>query len=345
MRADDERPLILVDPHPRRCADIFDAATRERLERLGEVIVHDDGPLPAQRVDELLPRTSVLFGQTDLPAERLTRATRLRAVINVETNFLPNIDYEQCFRRGIHVLTPGGAFAPVVAETALAMAIDLARGITAADRAFRRGQERWGLEGNAGCFSLAGAPVGIIGFGDLGRALHRLLAPFACRIRAYDPWLPDYFLAGFGVEPVALDELLRTSRVVFVFAGVSSENAGFLGSAQFALMQPGSAFILMSRAAVVDFPALLAQAEARRLRVATDVFPAEPVAADDPIRANDGVLLSAHRAGAMTEALYDIGRQAVADAELILRGLPPGVCRRAQRETVLRARSAPIARS
>jgi phosphoglycerate dehydrogenase-like enzyme len=148
-----------------------------------------------------------------------------------------------------------------------------------------------------------------------------------------------------GVEPAALDELLRTSRVVFVFAGVSTDNQGFLGEREFALMEPGSAFILMSRAAVVDFPAMLRQASSGRLKVATDVFPHEPVAADDPVRQNEGMLLSAHRAGAMVEALHDTGRQTVADAEMILRGLPPVLCRRAQRETVARSRSKPIART
>jgi phosphoglycerate dehydrogenase-like enzyme len=337
-----DKPVILVDPHPRRSDEIFDADTRTCLESLGEIILHDAGPMPAAMVEHYLPRASLLFGQTDMPAARLARATRLRGIINVETNFLPNIDYEICFSRGIHVLTPGSAFAPVVAETALAMAIDLARGITAADRAFRAGRERWGLEGNAGCFTLAGTSVGLIGFGDLGRALYKLLAPFECRIRAYDPWLPQYFLRKHGVEPATLEELLRTSRVVFVFAGVTSENAGFLGDAQFGMMEPGSAFVLMSRAAVVDFPAMLRQAESGRLRIATDVYPQEPVAADDAMRRNAGMLFSAHRAGAMTEALYDIGRQAVADAEMILRGLPPVVCRRAQRETVTRSRSKPI---
>ena len=49
-------------------------------------------------------------------------------------------------------------------------------------------------------------------------------------------------------------------------------------------------------------------------------------------------MLSPHRAGAMPDSLYEIGRQTVADAELILRGLPPLSCRRAQRETVARSR-------
>jgi phosphoglycerate dehydrogenase-like enzyme len=338
-------PVVLFDPHPRSSAEIFDAPTRRRFDALGTIVAAGDGPMPAAMVDEHLPLVALLVGQTDMPADRLARAPNLRAIINVETNFLPNVDYETCFERGIHCLTPGSAFAPAVAETALGLAIDSARGISAADRAFRAGRERYGLDGNVGCFTLAGAPVGLIGFGDLGRALFKLLAPFGCRVRAYDPWLPDEFLRRNGVEPATLDELLRTSRVVFVFAGVSTENQGFIGEREFTLMEPGSAFLLMSRAAVVDFPAMLGQAASGRLKIATDVFPQEPVAADDPLRCNEHVLLSAHRAGAMVQALYDIGRQTVADAEMILRGLPPVLCRRAQRETVARSRSKPIART
>ena len=338
-------PVIIFDPHPRRSDEMFDAPSRRRFEALGTIVAVDHGRMPDPMVEQFLPETALIVGQTDMPKARIARAPKLRAIINVETNFLPNVDYDACFERGVHVLTPGSAFAPVVAETALAMAIDLARGITAADRAFRAGRERWGLDGNAGCFSLAGAPVGLIGFGDLGRALLKLLGPFECRVRAYDPWLPDEFLSRSGVEPASLDDVLRKSRVVFVFAGVSIENQGFLGEREFELMRPGSAFVLMSRAAVVDFSAMLEQASSGRLRVATDVFPDEPVASDDPVRRAENVLLSAHRAGAMVEALYDIGRQTVADAEMILRGLPPALCRRAQRETVAFFRSKPIARS
>lgn len=82
--------------------------------------------------------------------------------------------------------------------------------------------------------------------------------------------------------------------------------------------------------------------QAGKFRAATDVFPWEPVAKDDPVRKVDGLLLSAHRTGGMPEALFDIGRQAVADAELILRGLPPVVCRKALPETVKHFRSKPV---
>jgi phosphoglycerate dehydrogenase-like enzyme len=130
--------------------------------------------------------------------------------------------------------------------------------------------------------------------------------------------------------------------VIFVFAGVTSENQGFLGRKELSLIKGDAAFLLMSRAAVVDFPVFLEFVREGRFRAATDVFPEEPVAKDDPVRRIDNLLLSAHRTGGMQSALFDIGDQMVADAELILRGLPPVVCRRAQRETVSRFRSKPV---
>jgi phosphoglycerate dehydrogenase-like enzyme len=287
----------------------------------------------------------LLIGQSDMPKARLDRAPKLRAIINVETNFLQNVDYETCFARGVHVLAPGSAFAKPVAEMALGMAIDLCRGITTADRAMRAGDEKWLLDGAVGCFSLFGARVGLIGFGDLARAFTPLLAPFGCRIMAYDPWVSEHVMAGHGVAAASLDEALANNQVIVVFAAVTSDNQGFLGKREFDLVTPGSVVLLMSRAGVVDFPEFLRQVEAGRFRAATDVFPAEPAPRDDPARTIDGLLLSPHRAGAMTDSLLEIGRQTIADSELILRGLPPLSCRRAQRETVARSRSKPIERN
>ena len=336
---------ILVDPLPRTLDAICDPPTRARLEALGRLAVFEDAPAPDDAVERLLPDTVLLIGQTAMPRERLDRAPKLRAIFNVETNFLPNIDYAACQARGIWVLSPTAAFAPAVAESALAMAIDLCRGITAADRAFRAGTERYGLAGNEGCFPFAGAPVGIIGFGDLGRTLRRLLVPFRNAVTVHDPWLPEELIAAHDCRAAPLDAVLATSRIVFVFAAPTTENAHFLGAREFALLPDGAAVLLMSRAGVVDFPALLAEVRRGRLRAAIDVFPQEPVAPDDPIRRMDGLLLSAHRAGGMTAALHAIGRMTVADAELILRGLPPQLCRRADPALAERLRSRPVALS
>src|SRR5471030_2800660 len=164
------KPIIVVDPQPRGLEEIFDGRTRARFERLGELVVYDgSGRAPGDLIERHLPEMTLLIGQTDMPKERLDRAKKLRAIINVETNFLQNVDYETCFRRGIHVLAPSSAFARPVAEMALGMAIDLCRGVSAADRAFRAGNEKWLLDGAEGCFSLYGSAIGLVGFGDLAR--------------------------------------------------------------------------------------------------------------------------------------------------------------------------------
>ena len=336
------KPLILIDPLPRTLDVICTPQTRQRLNALGDLIIHEQGPMPDDVVERHLPDATLLIGQTRMDTARLQRARKLKAIINVETNFIDNIDYDYCFNHGIHVLTPGSAFAEAVAESALGMAIDLARGITRADRDMRAGREAYGLEGNAGSYSLIGASVGLIGFGDLARSLHRLIQPFNCSIKVYDPWVPDYVLAKYGCTSSSLDDILSSSRVIFVFAGVTSENQGFLGRRELSLISRDASFLLMSRAAVVDFPALLELVGEGRFRAATDVFPVEPVDKNDPVRKIEGLLLSAHRTGGMPSALFDIGDQMIADAELILKGLPPVVCRKAQRETVARFRSKPV---
>ncbi len=85
-------PLILVDPLPRTLAMICDPPTRAKLESLGGLVVSDEQRMPDERVEAHLPEVVAVLGQTDLPAERIARAPKLRAVINVEGHFLPNVD-------------------------------------------------------------------------------------------------------------------------------------------------------------------------------------------------------------------------------------------------------------
>ena len=114
--------------------------------------------MPDELVEAHLPEAVAIVGQTAMPKERLERAPNLRAIVNVEGNFLPNVDYAACLDRGVHVLNASPAFARPVAEMALGMAIDLARGIGAADRAMRAGTETYGLESNADAFLLDRQP-------------------------------------------------------------------------------------------------------------------------------------------------------------------------------------------
>lgn len=338
------KPVVIVDPLPRTLDVLCDEETRKRLETLGELVVSEDRPMPAEVLEEYLPRAALLIGQTAMPRARLNMAPNLKAIFNIETNFLPNVDYRACRERGIWVLAPTAAFATPVAEVAVAMAIDLVRGISAADRAFRRGTERYGLPSNEGVFHFSGAPIGLIGFGDLGRALRGLLVPFRNPVRVHDPWLPDELIRAHDCMPASLDDVLSQSRVIFMLAAPTTSNRGFIGRRELSLLPDGAAFLLLSRAAVVDFPELFREVRSGRIRAAVDVFPEEPVPADDPLRVGlgDNLLLSPHRSGGTPEALFQVGRMAVADAELVMKGLPPQLCRRADPESADRLRSMPV---
>lgn len=335
---------ILYDPEPRQTGEIFSEENRRKFFADYDVVEVD-----ASNRDEIytrhLPETEVLISQQPMERDRLDAAPRLRAIFNVETNFLPNIDYSACFESGIHVLTPASVFAVPVAEMGLGMALSLARGIHSAHSDFVAGREAYGLEGNANAELLTGTDIGFVGFGDLGRALFRLLAPFNARIRVFDPWLPDHYLRRQGVEPATFDSVLKQSRVIFVVASVTTENRHLFDARALGLMPDGAMLVLLSRAALADFGALAAESGSGRIRVATDVFPEEPVAPDDPIRKVPGILFSAHRAGALTGALQQIGALVLEDLSQVAKGLPPVSCRRAERETIARLRSMPIQKS
>lgn len=333
---------ILFDPEPRSTEEIFAPDELARFRREHQV-TEWQGEDRDTFYTRHLPGTEALISQQPMDCARLDMAPDLRVIFNVETNFLPNIDYEECFRRGVHVLAPGAVFALPVAEMALGMAISLARNIHGEHAAFLESKEKWLFDGNRDSELLTGSTVGIIGFGDLGRALHRLLAPFGARVQVHDPWLPNGHLRRLGVEPVSFERLMRENRFVFVMAAITTENRHLIGEEALSWMQPKANLLLMSRAAAADFPALAAAASSGHIRVASDVFPQEPLPGDDPLRGTPNFLFSPHRAGALTLALREIGTRVIEDLDLISRGLAPVSCRRAERETVARFRSMPIA--
>lgn len=296
-------------------------------------------------VNAILPEATYVIGQTDLPRDRLESAPHLKAIFNVESNFLPNIDYEYCFSRNIRVLTVSPVFARAVAELGLGMALSLARRIPQGHMAFLEGREQYGLEGNRDAVLLSERPIGIIGFGDLGRALLSLLRSFGSHIRVYDPWLPDRSIHEAGAVPVGLEDILRSCGVIFIVAAVTSENQGFLDRRALRGIADDSIVVLLSRAGVVDFDALTDEALSGRLRVASDVWPEEPLSADHPIRGASNGVYSAHRAGALDSCFYEMGERVLEDLRLMNRGLAPVSCKPALYETVTRMRSRPVSKS
>lgn len=335
------KPLVLSAPDPRTLELIFTDQARRDLEAGYEVLECKPGDL-SDLPDETLAAARYIVGQPPIAPETLARMKSLRCVFNVETNLINNMPYETLFERGIHVVTTGAVFAGPVAELGLAMALNLARGIVDADLDFREGRELWGGDGNGNARLLTGSEIGIVGFGDLGKALNRLLTGFNATLRVFDPWLPPSILREHDVEPASLETVLSRSDTIFVVAAVTSDNAGFLDRKAFALMRRNAAFILLSRANVVDFDALMQAVRSGHIVAASDVFPDEPLAADHPVRSLPGFLRSAHRAGALDIAFKRMGDMVLEDMDLMDRSLPPMRCKRAERETVMRMQSKPV---
>ena len=233
------------------------------------------------------------------------------------------MDYEICYQKRIRVLSVAPAFARQVAEFALGLAIASARDIALGDREMRSGTEKYLHAGNVGTFLLYDKPVGMIGYGSIARELHKLLQPFDVQLSAYDPWLGDGYLRRQGVEPLALEDLMARSRVIFVLASPTAENRAMITREHLELVRRDAVFALVSRAHVVDFDALTDLVLAGRFKLATDVFPTEPLELDHPIRSAEGALLSAHRAGSVEEGMTELGQMLVDDLEALVKGLPP----------------------
>lgn len=253
----------------------------------------------------------------------LKTAPNLKAIVEVAGRFPNDVDYDACFARQVRVLSCAPAFGAQVAEMTLAMMLAAGRGLVAEHETFRRADEHWQCDREGWDFTLFGQSVGLIGVGSIAKSLLKLIEPFGCRVRAYDPWLPKSVIEQMGCAPASLEETLRESRIVILLAVPTTENEGLIGAHELEMMQPGSLLLLISRSHLVDFDALTDALYANHLQAAIDVFPEEPLPGDHPIRKAPNVILSAHRAASIRKERQAIGRLVVDDLELMARGLPP----------------------
>lgn len=330
---------VILDPSFRRMDNILLEEDLARMRAAADILWARDEPMPDDEIEKVREEVSVVISSTWRYGD-VARWPKLRAILEVSGGFPSpkNLDYEACFARGIRVLSCAPAFGPAVAEMALGLALACARQIAWTDHAFRTGEPNWShtdfVTEIGDTFTLYGKQAGFIGYGGLARCLRPLLAPFDCPIQVYDPWLTDTYLKRQGVTPVDLDTLLSTSRFIYVLAVPSLSNRALLDRAKLSLIKPDAVLLLMSRSHVVDFDALTEMLAAGRFRAGIDVYPQEPLAPDHPIRRIPNVVLSSHRAGAMGEALHNVGRIAADDLEAICAGLPPQAMQLAQPEFI-----------
>lgn len=327
---------VIVAPYPRTMREIFSDHDLRRLGEIAELVWARDEALPSDGLDAALEDAWALVGlDPALDAARLRSAPELRAVVEVGGHFPATIDYAECFARGIRVLSCAPAFARQVAEMALGMTLASGRGLVAAHQEFQASREEWQGDFN-GDFSLFGQRVGFVGFGSIARELVTLLRPFGCTIDVFDPWLTRSVIEAGGCRPAALETVMSETRVVFVLATPTPENQGLISRDLIATMPQDALLVVISRAHLVDFDAVVEAANDGRIRAAIDVFPLEPMPPEAPVRSAANLLLSPHRAASIRRERQAIGRMLVDDLELMARGLPPLVLQVAQPEAIRR---------
>jgi phosphoglycerate dehydrogenase-like enzyme len=326
---------VVLDSAFRRIENIFTSEDLTRLYSIADVVWGKNEPMPEDELNAVCEAAEVVITGYWRYGD-VSRFTKLRAIMEVGGGFPSpkHLDYEYCFSHGIRVMSCAPAFGPAVAEMGLGLAIAAARQMVWNDAAFRLGKAQWSHTEFGGTFTLYDKQVGFIGFGGLARCLKPLLAPLRCPIQVYDPWLTDIYLRKQGVEPVDLDTLLTTSRFIFVLAVPTVSNKALLNREKLSKIPSDAIFILLSRSHLVDFDALTEMLAENRFKAAIDVFPQEPLPVEHPIVKLPNVILSSHRAGAIDEALLNIGHIVVNDLEAILRGLIPQEMQVAQPEYI-----------
>ena len=315
------RPTLSLDVHWRKIDELFSADDLGLLEHLFEVVWAKDEPIPKAVLEEALPRASVLVAASPhVDANTLAQAPGLHTVIEVSGAFPDTIDYALCEQRGVQVLSCAPGFRESVAEMALAMTLAGARGLVKEHENFRDGSEHWLNDNTETDFTVFNATVGFIGYGSIARATRDVLRPFNVKVKAFDPWLDASAAEREGIELVDFETLMSSCRVVYVTAAPTRSNHQMVDRQAIARMARASLLVVISRAHLIDFEAVVDAAAAGRIRLAIDVFPDEPLDASHRLRALPDVILSPHRAAAVGGGRQLIGKMLVSDLQNKLQG-------------------------
>jgi lactate dehydrogenase-like 2-hydroxyacid dehydrogenase len=230
---------------------------------------------------------AVTSGKVGVGPELMRALPNLRAVINFGVGY-DTTDVAQAFERGITVSNTPDVLNDCVADTAMALYLDVLRGVSTADRFVRRGD--WLSKGN---FPLAtkasGKRVGILGLGRIGQVIARRLEGFDCEI-SYHSRNP---VEGVGYRYAdSPRELAAGCDVLIVAAAGGPDSAKLVDAGVIDAIGPDGYLINIARGSVVDEDALVAALLAGRLAGAgLDVFAEEPKVPEDLLALENVVLL------------------------------------------------------
>ena len=235
-------------------------------------------------------------GTVPVTRELLAAAPRLRAIQQPSVG-VDSIDVEACTTAGVVVANAAGFNTDSVAEWCLAATLASLRLLVSADSEIRAGGWPQLELAGRGSRELRDAKIGIIGFGAIGQACARLFTGLGCEVgqwsrrqRDEEPWYE-------------LSDLVERSDVLIVVIALADQTRGLLSAELLASMPRDAVLINASRGGVVDESAVAELIRSGALAAAAfDVFDAEPLPADSPLRGDPRILLSPHAAGSTRQS-------------------------------------------
>jgi D-3-phosphoglycerate dehydrogenase len=237
-----------------------------------------------------------------------------------------NIDMKAARERGVRVVNTPARNASAVAEFTVGAILAETRMIRAGHDALKRGEWRGDLyRADLTGRELSEMTVGIIGYGNIGTRLVKLLKAFGCRILVCDPYVQlSAQDRADGVSHVDLDTLLSQSDIVTLHARVTAETTGMIDAQAFARMKKGATFVNTARGPMVDYDALYDALVSGHLRGAMlETFAVEPAPADWPLLHLPNVTLTPHIAGASVKTVTYAAEMAAEEVRRYLAGEPP----------------------
>lgn len=309
------RVLIASRSFGKATPDVFD-----RLKGLGaEVVLNplERAPTEADMVALIKDVDVLISGTEPVNARVFEAANKLKGIAKHGVGY-ENIDLAAAKNRNIPVAIAGGTITNSVADMTMALLLALARKIPLGDRAVKEG--RWpravGVE-------LKGKQLGIVGLGQIGKAVCRRAKGFEMEVIACDTYHDSDFAAQWQVQYVELDVLLKTADFVSLHAPGGAETRRLIDSNRLALMKPTAYLINTARGELVDEGALFEALKHDQLAgAALDVFEVEPPGAN-PLFGLDNFIAAPHSAGQTNEGLNAMGQITCDNAMKMLKGEEP----------------------
>src|ERR1700694_4468308 len=198
---------------------------------------------------------AILVTYAKLTREILTQLTKCKAIGRFGLG-VDNIDLPAAKEKGIAVNYVPDYCIREVSDHAMALLLALARKVPLSNKLVQSG--RWEVPPIVPLRRLEGQVLGLLGFGNIPRALAPKAKAFGLKVLTHDPYVKQDALAAAGVEGVSFDDLLARSDFISVHAPLMPATRGLMNAAAVAKMKKGAQLINTARGPLVDEPALIA---------------------------------------------------------------------------------------